>query len=52
MSYFNYGTLSASCLPYFGGDYSDSAYAGAFYLDVIISAAGSNASIGGRLMFL
>ena len=50
--YYNYSYLYASCLPIFGGYYSDDADAGAFYLDVSTSAANSYATVGGRLMFL
>ena len=50
--YYNYSYLYASCLPNFGGYYSDDADAGAFYLDVDYSAANSSAAIGVRLMFL
>ena len=50
--YNNYSYLFASCLPYFGGSYGSGANAGAFYLAVYGSAAYSNASLGGRLMFL
>jgi len=50
--YYNYGILSASCLPIFGGSSGAGADAGAFYLDVDYSAANSSAAIGVRLMFL
>ena len=50
--YYNYGAINASYLPYFGGDYGNSAGAGAFFLFATISAADSYAVIGGRLMFL
>lgn len=42
----------ASRLARAGGNYSDGADAGAFYLAVDYSASGSGAYVGSRLMFL
>lgn len=50
--YADYGTLSASCLPSFGGGWSSGSLAGAFYLSVHYSASSSNSHIGARLMYL
>lgn len=46
------GYVSASCLASAGGDWSNGSYAGAFLLDVSLSASGAVAYIGARLMFL
>lgn len=50
--YPDYGYLNASCLPYFGGHWSSGSGAGAFTLRVSNSAAGSNAGVGARLVYL
>lgn len=50
--YNNWKFISRGSLPTFGGRYSSGAVAGAFCLYVNYSAAGSDAVIGGRLMFL
>ncbi|UGB31718.1 hypothetical protein [Metabacillus sp. B2-18] len=50
--YPDYGNLSASRLPCFGGYWPDASYAGAFQLDVKYSAADSSSYIGGRLLAL
>lgn len=50
--YCDYGHLSASRLPYFGGSWSAAGSAGAFTLHVDSSAAAAYAGIGGRLVFL
>jgi hypothetical protein len=48
----DYGNLSASCFLFFGGNWNNGSYAGAFNLQVDYSAASSDARIGGRIMFL
>ena len=50
--YKNYRWIFKNSLPNFGGNYGNSAGAGAFCLGMDISAATSDALIGGRLMFL
>lgn len=50
--YSDYGYLSASCLPVFGGSWSVGAYAGVFRLQVYHSASYSSSHIGGRVMYL
>ena len=50
--YSDYGHLYAGCLPYFGGDWANADYAGAFRLYVNASATSSNANIAGRVMAL
>ena len=51
--YNNRYNLNASYLPGFGDFYSTSVFAGCFSIYVkISSAAGSHASLGGRLIFL
>jgi len=50
--YSDYGYLSASCLPYFGGAWTIADDAGAFFLQAINSASNANASIGARIMSL
>ena len=50
--YADYGSLSVSGLPYFGGYWTNAATAGAFYLDVSTSATYSNAITCARLMRL
>jgi len=48
----DYANLSASRLPYFGGNWASGSNAGAFYLRVSISASFSDSDLGGRLMYL
>ena len=48
----DYAVLGASRLAAFGGYWYDGGYAGAFQLDVNLSASGSGSSYGGRLMYL
>ena len=48
----DYAFLCASCVAYFGGDWSSSANAGAFRLYVKAAASYSSASVAARLMFL
>lgn len=50
--YKNYRWIFKNSVPGFGGDCSNGANAGAFYLDVTYSEASSEANIGGRLIFL
>jgi len=50
--YSDYGSLNDSCLPSFGGYYSDTDNAGAFLLRANYSVAYSTAIIGSRLMSL
>jgi len=50
--YHNYGVLTASYLPIFGGDYGTCALAGAFFIYEYYSTAVSSVTIGCRLMFL
>lgn len=44
--------LYASSVAYFGGDWSNASYAGAFHLSVDYAASSSNANIAARLMYL
>jgi hypothetical protein len=48
----DYAYLSAGCLPFFGGDWDNGTYAGAFRLSVYYSASYSFANVGARLMYL
>jgi hypothetical protein len=48
----DYANLYAGCLPIFGGDWADGAYAGAFLLGVYCSASDSSSNFGVRLMYL
>lgn len=48
----DYGYLSASYLPYFGGCWADGAVAGAFRLYVTVAASFSDAHCGARIMYL
>lgn len=48
----DYAYLYASSLPFFGGDWNDGDYAGAFRLPVDYSASASASVLGGRLMYL
>ena len=48
----DYANLYAGCLPIFGGDWADGAYAGAFLLGVYCSASESSSNFGARLMYL
>ena len=48
----DYATLTASCLPDFGGGWNSASYAGAFYLSVNAFTSSSDAHLGGRLMYL
>ena len=50
--YADYGALIASCLPVFGGYWSDGDNAGAFYLQVNYSASSFNSGISARLAAL
>ena len=52
-TYFSdYASLSAGYVAYFGGEWSDSSYAGAFYLYVFYSASSERSNIASRLMYL
>ena len=48
----DYGSLSASRVADFGGNWSNGSNAGSFLLTVSIAASSSGAGIGARLMFL
>lgn len=48
----DYAHLGAGYLPYFGGSWSDGAYAGAFYLYVYYSASTADSGLSARLMYL
>lgn len=48
----DYALLYASRLAFFGGGWYDGGVAGAFLLDVSLSASRSTSSYGGRLMYL
>lgn len=48
----DYAALYTDCLPVFGGSWDNGTDAGAFYLNVSYSTSSSNASLGGRLMYL
>ena len=48
----DYAVLYASRVTYFGGDWYNGAYAGAFYLRVYNSSSGANSNIGSRLMYV
>ena len=49
--YCDYGYVGSGYVPYFGGYYSRTTIAGAFYLSFSFSATYSNAHRGGRLAF-
>lgn len=50
--YSDYGNMTASCLPIFGGDWSDTSRAGTFQLSVNFSASYLNSIITSRLAFV
>ena len=50
--YCDVANVGASRLAYAGGNYSNGANAGAFFLYVYYSASDSSAIVGSRLMFL
>ncbi|WP_278382329.1 fibronectin type III domain-containing protein [Clostridium tyrobutyricum] len=50
--YSDYGALSASYFPYFGGSWAGADAAGAFYLSVNFGASNAYADVGGRLLAL
>lgn len=50
--YCDYAYVSASRLALAGGNWSNGSYAGAFFLDVFLSASDTNTYVGARLMFL
>ena len=43
--------MSASCVAWFGGDWSIASFAGAFRLNVNYAASNSNANITAHLLF-
>lgn len=50
--YCDYAFVNASRLATAGGYWGDGSSAGAFYLNVYLSASGANSGVGARLMFL
>ena len=50
--YSDYGALSASYFPYFGGSWAGADAAGAFYLSVFYGASYAYTNISGRLLAL